>query len=378
MSTENVAGAWSKLDNLELTPAASEALDLNADLFKRQVLHELSRTHSRRGYRVRVSDVQLAADQVVAKGPRSAKVVRLLTRLALILAGIALFVQTLISLTGVGQSWVVSAAALLTGISTGTATVLVVQEFRGRRKETTASRGFLWEIQALEWSARQAVKQVLGREAENASLARVLSALEILEVWTPEDSQVFRRLLFLRNSLVHEDSRILSSDDIGFGLSQASRLSDLIRRGEKALKTETGQGLLGSSSWLRRAASTYEERVAHALREASFEVVGAQGDYGYDILTETPSGSLAIVIKHRDGGTLEIGDLRQFAPGRLPNMTAALVTNVPLSDSATNYLRSLESLANRVIVVPWLEEESDSKLVERILRAAEYSRVESD
>src|ERR1039457_2873285 len=159
MSTENVAGAWSKLDNLELTPAASEALDLNADLFKRQVLHELSRTHSRRGYRVRVSDVQLAADQVVAKGPRSAKVVRLLTRLALILAGIALFVQTLISLTGVGQSWVVSAAALLTGISTGTATVLVIQEFRGRRKETTASRGFLWEIQALEWSARQAVKQ---------------------------------------------------------------------------------------------------------------------------------------------------------------------------------------------------------------------------
>jgi hypothetical protein len=371
MSTENVAGIPRASNDLELTPAASEALELNTDLFRRQVLQELSRTHRRRGYRVRVSDVQVAADQVAAEGPRSVSV-RLLTRLALILAFGTLFVQLLIGLNIADKAWTISAAALLTGISTGTATVLVVQEFRGRRKETSASMGFLWDVQALEWSARQTVKGILGPEAETASLARVLSALEILEVWTPEDSQVFRRLLFLRNSLVHEDSRVLSADDIGFGLSQASRLSDLLRRSHRTLKSKSAQVSSERAALIRRAASVYEERVANALREASFRVLGAQGDYGYDLLTDTPIGSLAIVIRYQSEGLIGKVDLERIDQRQLPDIPVVLVANVRLSLEAERYLGSPDS-SHKVTVVVWRESESDKSLIESISRAAGIS-----
>jgi hypothetical protein len=370
MSTENAAAsARSEVEELDLTPAASEALDINADSFKRQVLIELSRRHRDPDSKVRMSDVQLAVAQIVADGPKNIKIVPRLIRLALTLTVLTLIAQTLIGLHGTTQSWIISGAALLAGISTGTTMVIVVQDVRRRRRESpAASQEFLREILSLEWSARRVVAQALGDGAEKSSLGRIISALEILDIWTPEDSQVFRRLLFLRNSLVHEDSRILSQEDIGFGLSQAARLLSLIRRGQKAVEVSGGKDYL--TPYRRRSAISFEERVAHALRQASFDVVSAQRDYGYDLLTETPAGSVAIVTRYRNDGFLEVADIVQSLQRKSPDVTMALVTNAPLSPSAIRYLAS-PNVANRPpIVISWLEGESNEKLVQSIMHAA--------
>lgn len=371
MSAENAARLPAQSSDLDLTPAASEALDINADLFRRQVLQELSRTHKRSGYRVRVSDVQQAADKIVAEGPRYPRVVRLLARLAFILAGLTLVVQVLIQNSETHKSWIFSLAAALAGISTGIALVLLIQDSRIRRREGTASSmEFVREVQSLEWSARRLAKQALGRAAENASLARILSAMEVLEVWTPDDSQIFRKLLSLRNSLVHEDSRVLSREDITFGLTEASRLSDLLRRGAKAMEGSGERHAREPRLGPRYPAFVYEERIVSILRDASFEVIPVQGDYGYDLLVETPRGSVALVIIYRDRGTLGEDVVRQLIDADLPMMAVALVTNVSLSRSAIRYLESLERDSGSMSAFQWSEEEPDDSLIQSIMTAA--------
>jgi pimeloyl-ACP methyl ester carboxylesterase len=354
-------------DEPTLTPAASEALELNADLFKRQVLHELSRRYKNPGYRVRVSDVQGAVAQVAAAGPRNLKVVPLVAKVAVSLSMATLVIQVIIQSKLNSRAWGIGVAAVLVGVSTGATVVMLFQEARRRRLDrAVASGGFLREIQALEWAARRIAEQAIGDSAKTSSLLRILSALEVLAVWTPEESQTFRELLSIRNAIVHEDARGLSPAEINFGLSQTARLSGLIRARKKELEHAPERGRPRSS----RAALSYEERVVSALHGASFSVIDAQGAHKYDLLAETSAGTVAIVVEYRKGDSLEIDDLLPVAAKRPVGVPIVVVTDASPSPTARKYLKSPDALAAQINVVTWLPDEPEAALVKRIKRAA--------
>jgi hypothetical protein len=370
MSAEEVRGESPERAETALTPAASEALDLNADLFKRQVLLELSRKPT--GHRARVSDVQQAVDRVAGDGKRYANMASLLARFAVLLSAGTLAFQILIQAKLSERDWAVGLAAVLVGISTGTTIVMLIQEGRRRSRERRVSAGgFLREIQTLEWSARRIAVLALGENSEAASLRRIISVLEMLDVWTPEDSQIFRRLLSIRNKIVHEYSGSLSPAETTFGLSQAARLSKLIRARERELAHSSERISVWSHRSPRRAALSYEERVASALRRASFDVMGAQGEHDYDLLAETPRGTVAIIIKYRSGDCLEIGDIFLAAKKGPHGLPLIIITNAQLSAAAVDYLASPDVTSALVRVISWSEDEPDDVLVERVLRAAD-------
>lgn len=377
MSTEDLSADGIDLGDLDLTPAASEALDINAQSFKQQVLRELSATHRRQGERIRLSDVQVAVEQVAGPSERWARLFPVFVWVIVALTGIALIIPAiLIQVGGTSRSWIVGGAGLLVGVSVGTTIALLLQVERLRKRNSSyASQEFLRGISSLERSARQAVTQVLGDDPDSLSLSRVLSALETLDIWTPDDSQIFRRLLLLRNSLVHEESSALPPDSISYGVSQTNRLARLIRHGVETIEADELDKArplaLRLSSIHRRSALAFEERVAYALRQASFDVVTAQRDFGYDLLVETPRGSLAVVVKYREDGNLTAGDILPVLRKRLPAVPVAVVSNASISEAMRKTIASEGPRGQQYItLISWREGAKDAELIEKVSEAA--------
>jgi hypothetical protein len=370
MSTErgSMAGGEDS-SGMELTPAASEALDLSADSFRHQVLQELSRTHRSSDYRIRVSDVQQAVSEIPSglRTNRSSMYLLISAVLLCALSLVSFTITAISSLHGAAQAWAISGAGLLIGAACGGVVVLVVQEHT--TSGTSLSREFLRQASALEASARQAAGKVLGEQAENSSLSRIISVLELLEIWTPEDSQAFRKLLSLRNKIVHEDYSSLPPKDITFGVSQAARLLSLIHR-----RMDTGEASQGRIFWKLEHGFpdgiAFEERVSNALRKASFHVLGAQQDRGYDLLVETPSGSVMVIAKYKESGDLVMDDVRRILSRQLPNINLAIVTNAQVSYAVRRFLSSSEIVGRRISVISWQPRDPDTALAESIAKAA--------
>lgn len=360
-------GGGGDLSGMELTPAASEALDQSADSFRRQVLQELSRTHRSSNYRIRMSDVQQAVSEIPGGWQIDRSYLYLLIAAVLASAAslITLIFTSIAALNGSAKALVIGGSAFLVGIACGSVVFLVVEK-RGTSR-TSLSRKFLRQVSALESGARQAAEKVLGSQAEDSSLGRIISVLELLEIWTPEDSQVFRKLLSLRNRIVHEDYRSFPPRDIGAGASQAARLLDLIDR-----RMDTGKASQGRSLWKLAHGNfpreiAFEEQVTNALRNASFHILGVQQDRGYDLLIETPNGSVAVIVKYKEHGDLAMDDI---VGRKLPNINTVIVTSAPISEAVRRFIASSGATGLRLSAISWRPEDSDATLAESIAKAA--------
>jgi hypothetical protein len=372
MSTEKIHAEGSSDMGVELTPAASEVLDLSADGFRRQILNELSRAHGRSGYPIRAADVRAAIDEVSSTEYRRSKLSSRLVIVALLLATLALGVQFAVLGSGASQlAWASALGASLAGASTGIAAVYASRELRRRHSNTLLSEMFLQQFSALEGAARQVATQAFDL-AENASLGRVIQILELLDIWTSEDSQAFRRLLSSRNSLVHEYVRSLSADDMRYGLTQVTRLSHLVDVWMGQFNKTSEAAHIWRARTRRRSGLAYEERIANALRQASLEVTSTSIDRGYDLFVDTPAGGLALIVKHRDWGVLDVSTLRSMLINihLLPLIPVAVVTNVGISKAAFDYVQSTILRDRPIAIVLWRDDDPEIKLVQQVEQAA--------
>jgi hypothetical protein len=345
----------------ELTPAASETLDQNIEFVRAQILHEISRKTGRSGYRARASDVDSAVRQISFFDSAS-RIVPRTTVFAVILSSASLLVQVTWQLAGSRTAWLDTGVALLVGTASGTAIVVVIQEIRRhRRLAIEPAREFLRACAGLEDSMRTRARELVGPIADNTSLGRVISALELLQLWTPEDSQAFRRILATRNTIVHEDSRAISSTEIAFAFSGTSRLYSLLS-GDRSRETKNPLKEIAAS----RAALSYEERIANTLRRAGIRVSSVQRDAGYDFMAWKADMLTRVIVKYRHSGILTVSDVNRTADQSPSDIASLIVTNVEISPYVNEYLELLRGQhidMKQIAAVRWQSSDDTGALV---------------
>jgi hypothetical protein len=353
----------------ELTPAASEALDQNVENIRLQILREIARVYRDPGHRVRTADVESAMNSVTAFDAPSRFGASLKTMLAIFLAVVTLVVELVTQISKSSETWFTTAVALMVGVTTGTGLVIVVQETRRRRRRSHASlHEFLRTFGAMEDAVRDHARELLGGIADNASLGRAISAIELMQLWTPEDSQIFRRLLAVRNAVVHEESRDLPVREVAAGFSQMARLTSLL---ESASVTGTRSKLADFTE--SRAALVFEERVAHALRRAAVSVATVQSDSGYDLLIERSDIVRKVIIKYRKSGLLAVHDIADVVEKVKPGIATTIVTNAAVSPYVNEYLelsRDDGGDTKQISIVSWRDQADKERLVYAIMAVA--------
>jgi hypothetical protein len=367
MSVEKISALGARaLPEPELTPAASEILDRNVEGIRRQILREIARVYLREpGYRARAADVESAVHNIAAfdavsrpSGSRWA------TRLAIGLAAASLSVQLAVLATKSGQAWLIAAGALMVGTTTGVAAILVMQESRQRRLRSQRSANeFLQSFDTLESAVRDRARELLGDGAETGSLGRAISAVELIQLWTPEDSQAFRRIIAIRNSIVHEVNREPPVDEIAAGFSHMARLATLLR----IKPAGTIRSKLSELNDVR-AARVFAERVANTLRQAGLYTTPAQGDPGYGFLAGRSDSLKRVVIKFRRSGLLKADDVSEIAENAKPGMVTLVVTNVEISPYALDQieLSGKSHTQNSVSVFSWPDQSDPAPLVKAV------------
>jgi len=337
----------------ELTPAAEERLDQNVAVIRQQILRELSR-HQPRGQEhiVRAADVEKATQHIFTDDitVRLSRIARAF--LVLVASGAVLAFILLESISVKGSSstaWLAIGTSVMIGITSGVAASLVVHEVRVRHRTSYKPiREFMLAFANLESEIRVKARELLDDGSDTASLGRVVSAMEILQLWTPEDSYEFRKLLSLRNSIVHEDSRTLPAEKIAQSFVEMTRLESLLN-----LNSARRAKSWGIAATNRKSSLAFEERLANALREASIHVEAAPAGAGYDLLAGNREEVKRIVTKYRQSGPLTVNDVSNIASA--VNTPTVVVTNAPVSP----YVQQILELApqgregSSVSVVQW-------------------------
>jgi hypothetical protein len=348
----------------ELTPAASEKLDQNMATVRLQILREISRQYGASDHRARASDVDSAVSRIGFFGSAS-RIVSRTTVLAIALASVSLLAQVLSQIIKPGKPWLVTGVALLVGITSGTTLVVIIQETRRRKRIASVSgQEFIHAFNRLEDSMRNHARELIG-PADSTSLGRVISAMELLQLWTPEDSQIFRRLLSTRNSIVHEDGRVMSAETIASAFSKVARLSSLLDISEGSSSRHPIKELATN-----RAALSFEESVSNALRQAGISVVRAQGDVSYDLLAGKSDLLKRVVIKHRQRGILTVNDIEDTVDHSPSSIPTVIVTNAAISPYVLEYLelaRDSSSDKRDILAIRWQNNNDTATLVQAII-----------
>jgi len=368
MSTERIPLLQgSSQDAGSLTPAASEALRQSVESYRQQLLRESSRVARGSGKVIRSSDIESALSSIGPSKSATRGVAPLRTLFTVLLAAVALTVQIVAQITGSIGSLVLSVGSIFAGAAAATATVIVVQERRKRTRRASASAGmtFVSSFAALEDLLRERSQELLGEVADTAGLGRVISAVELMQLWTPEDSQIFRRILSMRNALVHEETRVLPPGDVIAALAQMARLSSLL-----SVTPTRGPKVKFAQIKDNRAALVFEERIASTLRGAGFNVVTATAGAGYDFLVSRNDRACCLVAKYRHSGPTSILDVSGIVERAPTNLFTILVTNTSPSAYVTDYL-SLPSDENpgkqkRISLVVWTDSMSAEILVDAV------------
>jgi hypothetical protein len=342
-----------KSADLELTPAASERLDQNVELVRQQLLREMSRQHSGSGYRVRASDVDSALNEIGIVGT-SMRTVRSVAWLAAGIAAAGLITALIGQVSKPRVLWPLVGAALAAGVASGTTLAIIgLETMRRRLNLSRSSRQFVNTFDALESAMRQQSQRLMGAAAESASLGRVISAVELLQLWTWEDSREFRRLLAVRNAIVHEDSRTVSAPRLSTGSEQMARLSDLLTAHDSG-----GSGRIRDIA-NHRTARAFTDRVASALREAGVDVIPTHGDVYYDLLARSAGIARRIVIKYRRSGLLSVDDINDVVEEPDEDTETWIVTNVAVSPYAEEYVQLAHDSSGRrrkITIVSWADD----------------------
>jgi hypothetical protein len=252
-------------------------------------------------------------------------------------------------------------AALVGGIATSVAFMLVVQDSRRRKRSmTSAAAELLHSFARLENSMRRSSQELLGPIADDTNLGRIISALELLQLWTPEDSYSFRRLLGTRNSIAHEDHLQVSSEEVASAYSQIARLSDL-------LDMDTSGRLKGLA--VSASALWYEERIQNSLRRVGLSVSRAQGDPGYDFLAGKSDTLKRVVCKYRSSGLLTVNDVSETVERLDSAIGTVVVTNAEISPYVHEYIMLTKMQAGRenwIKIVRWRDVSDTNDLMDVI------------
>jgi hypothetical protein len=352
----------------QLTPAASEKLEQNIEYVRAQILREISRLSDDSGHLARASDVESAVSRIrfFDSASKYAPRLVLISTIASICAVLGQITVVALSKDAAHINGLAVLIGVTAGATTTAATLLIIQEFKRYRRVMSASEGeFLQAFVQLENRMRKDAQELLGPVADSTGLGRVISAVELLQLWTPEDSLAFRQLLGIRNSIVHEDTRDISAEKIAESFSKVARLSAL-------LETDASSGARRKINEVvaNRAALSYEERVANALRRAHLDVSSTQGDVGYDLLVGRSDFLKRIVFKYRRSGLLTVNDISDVVDDLDSLIGTVVITNVEISPYVDEYLgltQESSGNAETISVVSWRNDEDTNSLVDIIV-----------
>jgi hypothetical protein len=353
-----------EVGEIELTPAASEKLDQNIDLVRQQILREISRQRRGQGQLARVSDVESVVHDIGFLDPAS-RPASPVAWLAVVLGCTSLGAELLSQLDRVGGAWLAGALALLTGVAAGLTLVTVMP--MAKRRTATRSRSrreFRYAFSALEDDVRRHARELIGPAADSASLGRVISAVELLQLWTLEDSRSFRRLLGVRNSIVHEDSYVIPAQKLRTGFAQMTRLSSLLDN-----RTPLDPDLRTRRPRDARAALLFEERVINALRQADLDVNSTHGATGNDLSVRTAGSVTRVVVKFRKTGILAVADIADVVDKPEPGVNTIIVTNAAVSPYSRQYAQLAnngDSRRGTVSIVSWRDGHDAQALISAI------------
>lgn len=277
-----------------LTPAARELVESYLSEYRASLLSDASH-FSRSAGDIRVDDVVKAAE--LARSQRSSTrrslIVVTATGILGVLAGVLvnLLASPSSDAGSLGlTSLVVAVAALLTAIST---TVVASRSLRMSGADRALKLAELVdEVGATESLVRRVAKDRAG--VDDNSLLTVLSALERAAILSEADVDEFRRVMSLRNSIVHQRSIRLPAEAQAEALASMRELRSKLNG---ALRREPDEHLIEM-----RRAKEYEQRVIDALSDVVIE--GAQlapvaGDKGVDAVIDHPRASVFVAIQYQ-------------------------------------------------------------------------------
>lgn len=339
--------------DLELTPAASERLDRNVERVRQEILREISRRHRGSDYRARASDVDNALNDLASRYAPS----RTIWWAAWIAAGIATvgLVTALVGQVGRPEKlWPAISAALAAGIASATTLAIVgLWAMRRRGNLSMSSRQFVAAFDVLESGMRQQSRELMGSTADVAGLGRVISAVELLQLWTPEDSQEFRRLLVLRNAIVHDDRRSVYAKSMATGFDEMAHLSRLLTAND----SDASRRMKDITT--HRTARAFTDRVASALREAGIDVISAHDDVYYNFIASSAGLAKRIVVKYRKLGPLSVHDIADVVDKSDPDAETWIITNAAVSPYAEEYVQLARDPSGRdrtITIVSWQDD----------------------
>ncbi|MEU4634853.1 hypothetical protein AB0F90_10570 [Micromonospora chalcea] len=108
-----------------------------------------------------------------------------------------------------------------------TQTIDILMKAR-RAQRANKSHIFLEMISKVEIGARNYVAREVGLNLAEGPLGIILAVMRDREIWSDEEINNFRLLMKLRNSLVHENLKTLSDEQLLVALSQLQRLNSRI------------------------------------------------------------------------------------------------------------------------------------------------------
>ncbi len=252
--TQTISG----LRRLGMTAAAEELLELHVNDARARVLREAQRIHAPVSYdsRIDAAEVQAALSRIQAadrsspqlslkmlpdlartsSGPMYVFLLGMILTAVSAIAALSLTVATLVADphdSKVSDSLTNLVIGILAGIVAMLVSCLVCEVLRYyrsrlRRESSAASREFVRQLAVIEGRATRIAAQLSETGRTVLPLRAALNALEHAGVWRPEDVEIFRRLLSLRNSVVHEESLTLGEYDLAYALAESARLEDLL------------------------------------------------------------------------------------------------------------------------------------------------------
>ena len=232
-----------------LTAAAEETLNRYLATVRRQVLDDLSyRSGGHEDRRFDTNDVRSAITRLEvaerrlseyssrevqqARQQRVSRFVRISASVASVAVGaVAAGLTSFVQRYAAAQVLVLS--TVLTLFASVAVALLLKQSLRHESRaelrqdrEILASAELVTAFARVERLIRELAEQIRPSQSRRTSLLRTLPLLEEAGVWDELDLSMFRQLLRLRNSLVHEDILALTPDEVSLGLSVARRLED--------------------------------------------------------------------------------------------------------------------------------------------------------
>ncbi|MBO4159561.1 hypothetical protein [Micromonospora antibiotica] len=224
-----------------LTPAASELLSSYLASTRDRILNEIEHTRATDGIEgsIRKDDLAEAIRRISAADARTHYLGKLrgmrrnlfyqVIKVGFICTTIIVFVINMERVQGNSFPWlqfILGGAAFIAG---ETLYEIIDFQFKSRRaRRTNGSKLFLELISKVEINARKFVAREIGMASAEGPLGIILAVMRDKNIWSDDEINNFRLLMRIRNSLVHENSKTLSDEQLRVALSQLQRLSDRI------------------------------------------------------------------------------------------------------------------------------------------------------